>query len=259
MTVSLFEDHIQAGTHAARPAATAVASGALYSCSDHSLIYQSDGATWSTYATLGQTGAVLQSLADAKGDLLAASAADTVTRLAVGTNGQVLTADSAEATGVKWAAASGGGSGTSVAKVKSADQSVTGITGVDETGDLTVTVGVSETWVIDYVLGVSCASNTPDIKVGAVGTGTVTGYQNWDTWILAETDNEGDARRQWNSVLGALAAAGVTTTPAPLRIRAVAVGGASGGTIKIQFCQNSNDGANAVKLLAGSSLMAVKA
>lgn len=45
------------GTHAARPAATAVASGTLYACSDHSLIYQSDGATWSTWASLSGTGA----------------------------------------------------------------------------------------------------------------------------------------------------------------------------------------------------------
>lgn len=40
-------------THANRPAATAVPEGALYSCSDHDLVYQSDGATWSTWATVG--------------------------------------------------------------------------------------------------------------------------------------------------------------------------------------------------------------
>lgn len=51
---------------------------------------------------------VPKSLVDAKGDLIAATAADTVARLAVGTNGQVLTADSTAATGLKWATASSG-------------------------------------------------------------------------------------------------------------------------------------------------------
>jgi len=53
-------------------------------------------------------GLVQNTLVDAKGDLLAASADNTITRLAVGTNTYVLTADSSEATGIKWAAATAG-------------------------------------------------------------------------------------------------------------------------------------------------------
>jgi len=51
---------------------------------------------------IGSASAINPTIVDAKGDLIAATAADTVARLAVGTNNQVLTADSAEATGMKW-------------------------------------------------------------------------------------------------------------------------------------------------------------
>ncbi len=46
---------------------------------------------------------------DAKWDLAGWTGANTASRLAVGTNGQVLVADSAEVTGMKWATASGTG------------------------------------------------------------------------------------------------------------------------------------------------------
>jgi hypothetical protein len=44
------------GIHASRPAASAVGKGGLYSCTTHSLVYQTDGSSWSTWANLAGTG-----------------------------------------------------------------------------------------------------------------------------------------------------------------------------------------------------------
>lgn len=60
--------------------------------------------------TVAAAGAVMETDVNAKGDIFVATANNTLTRLAVGTNNHVLTADSSEASGVKWAAASGGAS-----------------------------------------------------------------------------------------------------------------------------------------------------
>lgn len=61
-----------------------------------------------TWVAQDDSNAIQNAIVDAKGDIIAATAADTPARLAVGTNGQVLTADSAEATGLKWATTSSG-------------------------------------------------------------------------------------------------------------------------------------------------------
>lgn len=100
--MTTFAGHLLKGTHAARPAATAVPAGTLYSCSDHGLIYQSDGTTWATYATLGATETLPVTILDTKGDLIAATAADTAAKLPAGTNQKLLTADSTQSTGLKW-------------------------------------------------------------------------------------------------------------------------------------------------------------
>ena len=62
-----------------------------------------------TWVTSDDANAIQNTIVDAKGDLIGATAADTPARLAVGTNGQVLTADSTAATGLAWATSSSGG------------------------------------------------------------------------------------------------------------------------------------------------------
>lgn len=56
-------------------------------------------------------GAVQASTATAKGDLLVATASATIARLGIGSDGNVLTADSTQTDGMKWAPAAGGSSG----------------------------------------------------------------------------------------------------------------------------------------------------
>jgi hypothetical protein len=60
-----------------------------------------EGAT----ATVNTHDVITKEIFDAKGDLLVGTGSNTGTRVALGTNGYVLTADSSETNGVKWAAA----------------------------------------------------------------------------------------------------------------------------------------------------------
>lgn len=93
---------LPAGLHSARPAANAVPQGALYSETDTNLIYQSDGAsTWTLWATLTSA-----SILTTKGDLYGFSTVPA--RIPVGPDTQVLTADSTQPLGVKWAAPAAG-------------------------------------------------------------------------------------------------------------------------------------------------------
>jgi hypothetical protein len=60
------------------------------------LIYFRDG-------VIAVDDAILKTIVDAKGDLIAATGANAVARVALGSNGQILTADSTQAAGIKWA------------------------------------------------------------------------------------------------------------------------------------------------------------
>jgi hypothetical protein len=97
-----------------------------------------EGAT----ATVEGHDVLTKKLADAKGDLLVGTADNAISRLAVGTNAYVLTADSNEATGVKWAAPAAVGSFESsiVFEGSTADDYETTLAVADPTADRTITL-----------------------------------------------------------------------------------------------------------------------
>jgi len=99
------------GTNVTLPEVTAGGSSGLLTGADKTKLDAIDASADVTDATtVAAAGAFMKSTADAKGDVFVATANDTITRIAVGTNDQVLVADSAQAAGVKWADQAGGAS-----------------------------------------------------------------------------------------------------------------------------------------------------
>jgi len=91
---------------------------------------------------------------DAKGDVIVGTGADAFSRLAVGTNNQVLTADSSTATGLKWATPAAGGGGKILQVVSttySTQASSTSTSYADSGLTLSITPSASTSRVVVFV------------------------------------------------------------------------------------------------------------
>jgi hypothetical protein len=130
-------------------------------------------------ATVNSHDILTEALVDAKGDLLVASGADAVTRLAVGTNNYILTADDSATNGVKWAAPQAVGSFESsiVFEGATANDFETTVAVTDPTADRTITFpDATGTVALTSDITVSASStNTFSNKTIALGSNTVSG------------------------------------------------------------------------------------
>jgi hypothetical protein len=109
---------------------------------------------------------------DAKGDLIVGTGADTFARLAVGTNGYTLVADSVEATGLKWAAASSGA------------LTLISTTTLSASGSFNITSCFSATYddyfvFIDEIVGSTSSFFTYGLRTGSTNATTTYKYANY--------------------------------------------------------------------------------
>ena len=167
-----------------------VSAGMVSYLTDSNTLYYYDGSAWQTVsnpgditavttgATSGLTGGATSGAVDlklnttAKGGLLIGTGTGTVSELAVGTNNYVLTADSTQTTGIKWAAVSTGTTFVGCNLYNAANQTISNSTA-------TAVTFASETLDTDNFHSTSSNTSRITIPTGKAGKYLIQGRILW--------------------------------------------------------------------------------
>jgi hypothetical protein len=128
-------------------------------------VFTGDDATFFTTGTATADAAIPKALVTAKGDIVGATASGVPDNLAVGSNGQILTADSTEAMGIKWATP------TTLSLTINAQ---TGTTYTIVSGDLNKLVTLNNASAITVTIPNGVFSTGQQINFQQIGAGQVT-------------------------------------------------------------------------------------
>lgn len=193
-----------------------------------------------------------------KGDIWVYSTADT--RLAIGTNGYLLTPDSSATPGMKWDTVSNvlrgkvGGPPIVIVKTGNTDTASDATSNADP--DLTFSVGNAETWCIQYFLFVT-GNTSADIRIAistpTSSTGTFTSFG-----LVSTATTSGNLQTDGETLSGGLSGDHGTAAPGAGVIGLLAWAGVftgSSGSITLYWAQLSSN-INNTTLMKGSFLVA---
>jgi hypothetical protein len=208
---------------------------------------QATGLQWAT-ASAG----IAPSLVDAKGDLLVGTADNTVARQAVGTDGQVLTADSAQTSGLKW-----GSSSSATWVVLTSDVSNSTTTLADVTGmSFSVTANKAYWFEMDVLATSASTTAAPQIAVNGPASPTLLYYEIQGFIILdtyqasATTVPSYVAATAYDTVWAQQTAPSTIGLPLYIRVRGSINNGANAGTVILRL--RSETAATAVTVKTNS-------